>query len=105
MKKYFIKETGEEITFGDELVVDFSKEMSNGHLKHHHLECRFIPELVDILLEQDIIEEKDIICFEDDEEDEEWEEIMSRIDALEKKYAELIKMVGKLVEGNKPKKK
>ena len=56
MKKYFMKGTEDEIQFGDELELDLTKEMENGHTKHHHLECKFIPDLIPLLLENDIIE-------------------------------------------------
>lgn len=59
MKKYFMKETQEELKFGDMIELDFSND--NGEKTvHHHMECKFIPELVDTLLENDIIEEKEI---------------------------------------------
>ena len=55
MRKYFMKGTNDEIKFGDMLELDFTKERKHG-MTHHHMECRFIPELVDILLENDLIE-------------------------------------------------
>lgn len=60
MKKYFLQETAEELEFGDMIVLDLSHDMENGHTKHHHLECKFMPELVPILLEEGIIEEKEV---------------------------------------------
>jgi hypothetical protein len=60
MKKYFMQETAEELEFGDMIVLDLSHDMENGHTKHHHLECKFMPELVPILLEEGIIEEKEV---------------------------------------------
>ena len=66
-----MQETAEELEFGDMIVLDLSHEMENGHTKHHHLECKFMPELVPILLEEGIIEEKDVeeekpLDFQDD---------------------------------------
>lgn len=55
-----MQETAEELEFGDMIVLDLSHDMENGHTKHHHLECKFMPELVPILLEEDIIEEKEV---------------------------------------------
>lgn len=60
MKKYFMQETAEELEFGDMIVLDLSHDMENGHTKHHHLECKFMPELVPILLEEGIIKEKEV---------------------------------------------
>lgn len=58
MKKYFMKDSGEELKFGDMIELDFTKDTKNGHICHHHLECKFIPGLIPMLLEQEIIEEK-----------------------------------------------
>lgn len=55
-----MQETAEELEFGDMIVLDLSEDMKNGHTKHHHLECKFMPELVPILLEEGIIEEKEV---------------------------------------------
>lgn len=71
MKKYFLQETAEELEFGDMIVLDLSHDMENGHTKHHHLECKFIPELVPILLEEGIIKEEEVkedkpLDFQDD---------------------------------------
>lgn len=60
MKKYFLQETAEELEFGDMIVLDLSHDMENGHTKHHHLECKFMPELVPILLEEGIIKEEEV---------------------------------------------
>lgn len=56
MKKYFMKGTEEELQFGDVIELDLTKEMENGHTKHHHLECKFVPELLPLLLESEVIE-------------------------------------------------
>lgn len=55
-----MQKTAEELKFGDMIVLDLSKEMENGHTKHHHLECKFIPELVPILLEEGVIKEEEV---------------------------------------------
>lgn len=59
MKKYFMKDSGEELKFGDMIELDFTKDTNDGHTCHHHLECKFIPGLIPMLLEQGIIEEKE----------------------------------------------
>lgn len=64
MKKYFMKGTEDEVQFGDMIELDLTEDMENGHVRHHHLDCKFIPDLVPLLLEQDIIEE-----VEDEEEE------------------------------------
>ncbi len=55
-----MQETAEELEFGDMIVLDLSHDMENGHTKHHHLECKFMPELVPILLEEGVIVEKEV---------------------------------------------
>lgn len=56
MKKYFMKGTDDEIKFGEELELDFAKKTKHGTIRHNHLECVFVPELVEQLLEDNIIE-------------------------------------------------
>lgn len=60
MKMYFMKNSGEEVKFGDMIELDFTKDTEDGHTCHHHLECKFIPGLIPLLLEKDIIEEKEL---------------------------------------------
>lgn len=55
-----MQETAEELEFGDMIVLDLSHDMENGRTKHHHLECKFMPELVPILLEEGVIVEKEV---------------------------------------------
>lgn len=66
MKKYFMKDSGEELQFGDMIELDFTKDTEDGHTSHHHMECKFIPGLITMLLEQEIIEEKE---FKDENPD------------------------------------
>ena len=91
MKKYFMQETAEELKFGDMIVLDLSKEMENGHTKHHHLECKFIPELVPILLEEGVIKEEEVedetpLDFQDEDENELYALLKEMIKANEKLY-------------------
>lgn len=58
MKKYFIKDTEDEVQFGDTIKVTGVKSLKDGGEKHLRLECEFTPEIVDMLIEQEIIEEK-----------------------------------------------
>lgn len=101
MKKYFMQETAEELEFGDMIVLDLSHDMENGHTKHHHLECKFMPELVPILLEEGIIEEKEVkeekpLDFQDDPPM--MEKLLKANQNLEKRVYTLEKAVIKLRE-------
>lgn len=60
MKKYFLKNSNEELQFGDIIELDFTKDTEDGHTRHHHLECKFIPDLIPLLLKQEIIVEKKV---------------------------------------------
>lgn len=104
-----MQETAEELEFGDMIVLDLSENMKNGHTKHHHLECKFIPELVPILLEEGVIVEKEIkedkpLDFQDDDTPcslmkeviKANEELELRVDKLEKAVIKLREMVASL---------
>ena len=78
-----MKGTDDEVQFGDKIVLDLTEDLHNGKVKHHHLNCKFIPDLVPMLLEQDVVEEVEV----DDEEEEEISEdcpMVSMIDELVK---------------------
>ena len=83
VKKYFMKESGEEIQFGERIVLDFTKE-DDEKITHHHMDCTFIPELVNMLIENDVIEESEENCPCDLEE---------RVDNLEEEVKKLKKAV------------
>lgn len=55
MKKYFMTGTDDELEYGDIIKVDLSKGK-----KHEHIECKFHPALVGILLDEGIIEMRDV---------------------------------------------
>lgn len=110
-----MQETAEELEFGDMIVLDLSEDMKNGHTKHHHLECKFIPELVPILLEEGVIVEKEVkedkpLDFLDDDTPcplmEEIikanEELELKVDKLEKTVIKLREMVASLAVKPKP---
>ena len=61
MKKYFLKNSNEELKFGDIIEMDFTKDTEDGHTRHHHLECKFIPDLIPLLLKQDCLETAQMI--------------------------------------------
>ena len=71
MKKYYFKENGKEVKFGDMLEIDLSKDLPNGKTHYHHMECKFHPMLVDMFLEAGIIEEKEVKGNTQECEDEE----------------------------------
>ena len=104
MKKYFMAGTDDELQFGDMIELDFVREMKNGRVKHQHMEVKFIPELVDILLENEVIEEKEdkdecgkktIISFLDDDFEDDLED---RIEELEDRVTELEGAIAKLMK-------
>lgn len=109
MKKYFMKDTEDELQFGDLIELDLTEDMPNGNVKHRHLDCKFLPDLIDTLLEAGVIEEEDV---EDEEEEEETTEevcpmmqelIMAnenlelKVEQLEKELNSLKKVVAALV--------
>lgn len=96
-----MQETAEELKFGDMIVLDLSHDMENGHTKHHHLECKFMPELVPIFLEEGIIKEEEVkedkpLDFQDDSPM--IDELLKANQNLEKKVYTLEKAVIKLRE-------
>ena len=60
MKQYFMQETNEEIQFGDTLDLTLEKRLCGIVTEVRHLTCKFIPELVPLLLEEGIIIEKEV---------------------------------------------
>lgn len=54
MRKFYFKKTGRELHLGDQIELEFTEE-KDGKLTLHHFECKFIPELIDMLVEHDII--------------------------------------------------
>lgn len=112
MKKYFMKGTDDELQFGDMIELDFVGE-EDGVKKHTHLEVKFLPEYVDELLEEKVIEEKevesenendDLIDFNEDFEGfkeavaEDVEEINDRLRELYKRLAKVEEKVSTLEE-------
>lgn len=111
-----MQETAEELEFGDMIVLDLSHDMENGHTEHHHLECKFMPELVPLLLEEGVIVEKevkeetpldfqdnDVSCSLMEEVIKANEELELRVDKLEKNVAALMQKVIILEKKNKKK--
>lgn len=107
MKKYFMKDSGEELKFGDMIELDFTKDTNDGHTCHHHLECKFIPGLIPMLLEQGIIEEKEFENKDTDTPDDDCletaqmimftlETIANKIKQMDNKITDLNKIVKNL---------
>ena len=112
MKKYFMKGTDDELQFGDMIELDFVGE-EDGVKKHTHLEVKFLPEYVDELLEEEVIEERemedgdendDLIDFNEDFEGfkeavaEDVEEINDRLRELYKRLTKIEEKVSTLEE-------
>ena len=110
MTKYFMKGTKDELHFGDTVELNLRKELEDGSVKHTYTECVFMPMLVPLLLENDVIEE---VETEEDEEttthgccccnnwEETIEEIIEEHEELEKrieKLEEFAKIVNKETE-------
>lgn len=98
MKKYYLAGTDNEIQFGEMLELDFTRDGKCG-VTHHHMECKFIPELVDMLLENEIIEVED----DEDEEDEcccefaeSAEEALEAIGEMQEVFHDLLNRLAKL---------
>lgn len=87
MKKYFMTGTDDELQFGDMIELDFTRENEKGNTVHHHMDVKFIPELVDMLLENEVIEVED----DEEEEEEEFECPMEKLDELIDYFEECIK--------------
>lgn len=84
MKKYFLAGTEDEIKFGDELELDFTRENEKtGKTVHHHMEIKFIPELVAMLLNEGVVEEHE------DVEKCPLEDLEARLTDIEGRLAEL----------------
>lgn len=93
MKNYFMSGTDDQLNFGDMIELDFTKDMPNGSTAHHHMECKFLPPMIPLLLELGAIEEREveeetkreILDFCDEEDDCIIEEILKQNETLEKR--------------------
>lgn len=102
MKKYFMTGTDDELQFGDMIELDFTRENEKGNTVHHHMDVKFIPELVDMLLENGVIEVED-----DENEEESWdacpelEELSEAFDEMLEDFENLEKRVDAIEESVK----
>lgn len=91
MKKYFMKSSGKEINFGDMIEVDFTQDMPDDKVKYYHMECRFLPDLLPIFLENDVIEEKEVEDKSSEDKDSDIKDnIMEVLDNISKTTGKLI---------------
>lgn len=122
MKKYYLQGTAEELEIGDMIELDLTKDLPNGKVRHHHLECKFIPELIPLLIEEGVIEVQEVKEKKSKKQEVPKEDsstalnmikqlaqqnmkLASRVDALEqmvKKLSLLIAYNTKPTNGNKP---
>lgn len=106
MKKYFLKDSNEELKFGDIIELDFTKDTEDGHTRYHHLECKFIPDLIPLLLKQEIIIEKEVEDKDTDTPDDDCLETAQMIMSILETFARKIKqMDAKIAALNKTIKK
>ena len=76
-----MKGTDDELQFGDQIELDITKDEEDRTV-HRHMDCKFIPELVELLLENDIIEQRDCKGPEGLSEEEVINDIYSRLEEL-----------------------
>jgi len=103
MKKCFICETGREIKFGDIVKLNLTKNLKDGSTVHKVIKCKFHPILIEPLLEQGIIELRDVedeekLDDENQEVEEFFEELLKRYSELEERVIELEGIVAELTE-------
>lgn len=60
MKQYFLKGVDEPLNYGDDIEFDLEKLGENNTKITKHVVCKFIPEIVPLLLDEEIIEEKEV---------------------------------------------
>ena len=60
MKKYFLKETGEQVKIGDIVALDFEGKNKKGGKVYEHLEVKATPMMLALLIDEGIIEEKEL---------------------------------------------
>jgi len=100
-EKYFMAGTDDELQFGDMIELDFTRE-KNGSVTHHHLECKFIPELVDFLLDEEIIEvkggEKREKCIKLESTEEAIEYLLNVVSELSERLIDMEEAVAELLD-------
>ena len=95
MKKYFVKETDEQVELGDVIEISFEKEIEGGTVTVDK-EIKITPITVAVLVELGIIEEREeeeenILDFEDDQPCEFLGDLAEKVQELEKNIKRLMK--------------
>lgn len=95
-----MKNTEDELQFGDMIELDFTRDTENG-VVHHHMECKFLPDLIPLLLEDEAIEEREVKKEEKEEgntaeECSVMEELLKANEALEMRVENLESAVNTL---------
>lgn len=104
MKKYFLKGVDEPLDFGDTLEFDLIKEGEKNKKITKHVTCTFIPEVVSLLLEEEVIEEKEVeddIPIEDgpsEEEETEYENLVDAFTEFETLTTDILKSLTERIE-------
>lgn len=103
MKKYFIKETDEELEFGDIVELDLFKETSSKSV-NHTVEVKFTEDIANLLVDAGIVEEREDedtphrISFLDDDVTGECERsyfsLMNYVELLDKRLKRLESYIG-----------
>ena len=109
MKKYYMKETGNEVNFGDTLELDFIKKTKNG-VEHEHIKCPFHPSIIPLLKKKALLVEKEVKDVKDEEDFiKKTLDLISKLvvlyQNLEKRTTELEEEVSKLMNKNDKAKK
>lgn len=60
MKKYFLKESGEEVKIGDIVALDLVGKNEKGGKLFEHLEVKATPMMLALLIDEGVIVEKDL---------------------------------------------
>lgn len=87
MKQYFLKGMNEPLKFSDIIEFDFVKKGPDGQAITKHIQCQFLPGLIPLLLDEDVIEVKDV---EDNPEESKDENPDSVLDAFIDRTGEFI---------------
>lgn len=92
MKKFFLKNDNSPVEFGDNIELDLIKEDKDGKKQMKHIKCKFLPELLPLLLEGDIITEKEVDDPEEDEleDDAVFDEFMSKISEFMQQTSDIL---------------
>lgn len=70
MKKYYLKSDNTPVEFGEMIELDLVKVDKEGKKQMKHIKCQFLPELAPLLLEGDILVEKEVEAPEEEDQAE-----------------------------------